>query len=233
MTFDDSKVSLHSEAIPRAQEMSRISAKVPSRALHFLYRIRRLRPYVLKACARLEMGAMHSPTWRKILQTYHAATIGKYTYGSIMTPGVLPPGSQIGAYSSVGSDLIIRRRDHPLSRPFLHPYFYNSTLGLLALDSIPLDQDNPLTIGNGVWIGDRVIILGGCHAVGNGAVIAAGAVVTADVPPYAIVGGVPARVIRMRFNSERIATIERSLWWKRDIAALVSESPFDDAFTGN
>ena len=116
----------------------------------------------------------------------------------------------------------MRRRDHPLDRPCLHPFFYNSALGLLTCDIIPLDRDNPLTIGNDVWIADRVTILGGCRTIGNGAVIAAGAVVTRDVPAYAVVGGVPARLIRMRFGPDRIAEIEASRWWEYDIATIIA-----------
>lgn len=231
MAPNDSPTAWHPDAIQRAQEMDDVRPGILSHVLYRIYRLRRLRPYILKACARLEKGAMHSPTWRRILQTYHGATVGKYTYGSIMNPGVLPQGSHIGAFGSVGSGLIIRRRDHPLARPILHPFFYNSALGLLTRDSIPHNQDNPLMIGHDVWIGDRVTILGGCHTVGNGAVLAAGAVVTADVPPYAIVGGVPARVIRMRFDPDRVAKIEESAWWDRDIATLIASPPFDDMLT--
>lgn len=169
---------------------------------------------------------MHSTTWRDILQTYHAVFVGPYSYGSMLTPGVLPAGTHVGNYCSVGSDLILRRRDHPTDRPFLHPFFYNSALGLLQRDSIPLDRDNPLTIGHDVWIGDRVTILGGCKTIGNGAVIAAGAVVTRDVAPYTIVGGVPARLMRQRFDTTMIAALEASHWWDRDIASLIADPPF-------
>jgi acetyltransferase-like isoleucine patch superfamily enzyme len=92
-------------------------------------------------------------------------------------------------------------------------------------DAIPNVRDNPLTIGNDVWIGDRVLILGGCKSIGNGAVIAAGAVVSRDVAPYAVVGGVPARLIRMRFNEAQIAKIEKSRWWERKISELVASMP--------
>ena len=63
------------------------------------------------------------------------------------------------------------------------------------------EEERPVVIGNDVWIGDRVIILPGVH-VGDGSILAAGAVVTKDVPPYAIVGGVPAKLIRMRKNDD-------------------------------
>lgn len=67
-------------------------------------------------------------------------------------------------------------------------------------------------IGNDVWVATGALILGGVH-VGDGAVIAAGSVVTGDVPPYAVVGGVPARVIRMRFTGEEVAVLLRLRWW--------------------
>ena len=67
-------------------------------------------------------------------------------------------------------------------------------------------------IGNDVWIGSHVLINGGVH-IGDGAVIGAGAVVVKDVPPYAIVGGVPARIIRYRFNPEIIDGLIKLQWW--------------------
>ena len=69
-----------------------------------------------------------------------------------------------------------------------------------------------IKIGNDVWIGHSSIILSGV-TIGNGAVIAAGSVVVKDVPPFSIVGGNPAKVIRFRFDSKTIAEIENSKWW--------------------
>ncbi len=67
-------------------------------------------------------------------------------------------------------------------------------------------------LGNDVWVGSHALINGGVH-IGNGACIAAGAVVVKDVPPYAIVGGVPAKVIRYRFPEDVIAKLEELNWW--------------------
>ena len=66
-----------------------------------------------------------------------------------------------------------------------------------------------------MWIGDNVLIKGGCR-VGDGAIVGMGAVVTKDVPPYAIVGGVPAKVIRYRFTEEQIKKLLKIRWWDKD-----------------
>lgn len=193
-----------------------------------LYPFGFLRGLIQRLCFRLEGGAMLSPTWRALLKQYHSVEIGRYSYGDILKPGVLPAGTIAGRYCSIGSGLIVRRRNHPTERPVMHPFFYNSRLGLLEKDTIPNDQDNPLKIGHDVWIADRVIILPGCTSIGNGAVIAAGSVVSRDVPPYAIVGGVPAKLIKMRFDDAQIEKIEASEWWQRPAADLVANPPFTD-----
>jgi tetrahydrodipicolinate N-succinyltransferase len=71
-------------------------------------------------------------------------------------------------------------------------------------------------IGNDVWIGNNVLIMDGVK-IGDGAIIGAGAVVIKDVPPYAIVGGVPARLIRYRFNEEQRKFLLEFQWWAKDL----------------
>lgn len=188
-----------------------------------LYRYRRLRKFCLGLCRRLEGGPIFSITWRHLLVSVHGVEIGRYSYGAILDPDVLPRGSRVGAYCSVGTQLIVRRRDHPVEGSALHPFFYNSQLGLLSEDVIESVTDNPLEIGNDVWIGDRVTILGGCRRIGNGAVIGAGAVVTRDVAPYSVVAGVPARPIRIRLAPERIAALEASRWWEHGIGEVIAD----------
>lgn len=225
MTQDHLAAGWHPGAAARAQRAVHRARSPLSPLIRRLYRVRRLRSLCRRLCDRLEGGLMYSTTWRGILHQHHDVVVGPYSYGAILTPGVLPAGTRVGAYCSVGSDLIVRRRDHPVDSPFLHPFFYNSALGYLSRDAIMLPRDNPLTIGHDVWVGDRVTILGGCKSIGNGAVIAAGAVVTRDVAPYAVVGGVPARLIRRRLDDSTIATLEASRWWERDIASLIADPP--------
>ena len=119
----------------------------------------------------------------------------------------------------------MRRRDHPIDRISQSPLFYNRALGLTRHDTIPEERDNPLTIENDVWIGDRVTILSGCRRIGNGAVIAAGAVVTRNVQPYSVVGGVPARQFRERFPRHIADRIEASRWWDLPLGDLLQIAP--------
>lgn len=77
------------------------------------------------------------------------------------------------------------------------------------------DNHGDIVVGNDVWIGYEAVILAGV-TIGDGAVIGTRAVVTKDVPPYTIVGGVPARPIRTRFDADTIARLQALHWWDRD-----------------
>ena len=113
----------------------------------------------------------------------------------------------IGNYCSIARNVSIGLGLHPLNLFSTSPIFYKRQNALL-LDLISKDNEfkeyQPITIGNDVWIGANAIIMDGI-TIGNGAVIAAGAVVTKNVPAYAIMGGVPAKLIKYRFaEGERI-----------------------------
>lgn len=87
------------------------------------------------------------------------------------------------------------------------------------------DNKGDIIIGNDVWIGYEAVIMAGVH-IGDGAVIAARAVVTKEVPPYTIVGGTPARKIRMRFEEETIAKLQQIQWWNWPVEKIRRSLPY-------
>jgi acetyltransferase-like isoleucine patch superfamily enzyme len=133
---------------------------------------------------------------------------------------------KIGRYCSFGENIKIITGTHP-SKNFVstHPAFFSLAkqagftyvVKPLFKDSlnIPGLPDVTVEIGNDVWISDDVSIIGGIK-IGDGAIIGAKALVTKDVEPYAIVGGVPARKIRNRFDDNEIAFLLNFKWWNKD-----------------
>ena len=87
------------------------------------------------------------------------------------------------------------------------------------------DNKGDIIIDNDVWIGYEAVIMAGVH-IGDGAVIAARAVETKDVPPYTIVGGTPARKIRMRFEEETIAKLQQIQWWNWPVEKIRRSLPY-------
>lgn len=143
-------------------------------------------------------------------------TLGDYTY---IAPGTKIQNATLGKFCSVGPEIIIGLGMHPTDTfVSTHPMFYSirGQAQLIVCDRSIFDEFAPVTIGNDVWIGARVIILDGV-CIADGAIVAAGSLVTKDVPPYAIVGGVPAKVIKYRFTSDEIDFFLAYKWWDHDI----------------
>lgn len=120
--------------------------------------------------------------------------------------------TSIGKFCSVGPFCIIGMGNHP-SRSFVStsPYLYIK--GSFLPKSL-YDESPKVKIGNDVWIGAHVTIINGV-TIGDGAIIGANSVVIRDVPSYAIVGGVPARVIRQRFTDMEINHLNKIQWWNQ------------------
>jgi len=138
--------------------------------------------------------------------------IGHYTYGR---PRVVSGGEgtslRIGKYCSISTQVIIflgseHRKDWISTYPF--PYLWKEASWIKGH---PYSKGD-VVIGNDVYIGYHVIILSGV-AIGDGAAIGAGSVVTKDVPPYAIVAGNPAQIVRYRFSEETIQKLLEIKWW--------------------
>ena len=133
------------------------------------------------------------------------------------------PNSIIGSCCSLAKNIKVVLYTHPTRTCVsTSPVFFstlkqtNKTYVSSNLFDEELSVDGrSVVIGNDVWIGEDVKIKGGV-TIGDGAIVAMGAVVTKDVPPYAIVGGVPAKIIRYRFNNEIIEKLLQIKWWDRD-----------------
>jgi acetyltransferase-like isoleucine patch superfamily enzyme len=143
--------------------------------------------------------------------------IGKHVY--IGNNTIVDACKSIGAFSSIASDVKIGVRDHPLDYISTSPVFYSSYRNWLKESSFNDGVNRNVVIEEDVLISSNVIILNGV-TIGRGAVIAAGAVVNKDVEPYCIVGGIPAKKIRMRFDKEVIEKIEKSIWWEKEDTKL-------------
>lgn len=184
-----------------------------------LYKIKNgtLRTNILKIIKLLEKDDLTSLTLRKIFLIYYKVDIGLYTYGECFNPGSMDKFTTIGRYCSIAKNVKVFNRNHAINNKSTHPYFYNPIFGILNKDII---EYNPLKIENDVWIGYGAIITPSVTSIGNGAVIGAGAVVTKNVPSYAVVAGNPARIVKYRFSSAIIESLENEEWWNNSIETI-------------
>ncbi len=189
--------------------------------LRMIARIESFRGLAIRIICNLEGGQFWSETFRELMKQYYNVEIGNYSYGPCLNPGNLPPGTKVGNYCSFGPNIRVFRRNHPLQFASTHPFFFNSRLGIIEVDSIEAVISNPLNIMHDVWVGSDVIITPGCHFIGIGAVVAAGAVVTKDVPNFVVVAGNPARIIKSRFSEEICRELLESRWWEYQLADLL------------
>jgi virginiamycin A acetyltransferase len=179
--------------------------------------IRPWRSVILRMVKSLEGGELYSSTLRRIYSSYHNIRIGLYSYGGCFSADNILPGTEIGRYCSFARNVYVYTRNHPYNHKSTHPFFYNSQLNLVGKNLIPTSK---VVIGNDVWIGMNAIILPSVTRIGDGAVIGAGSIVTKEVPPYAIVAGNPARIIKYRFDQDKIEQLLQSKWWDESIDDL-------------
>jgi len=176
------------------------------------------REFILSVVKKLERGDLYSPTLRKIFSAYHDVHIGMYSMGGCFLIRHFDRHTTIGRYCSIATTAFAMNRNHPVEHKSTHAFFYHPALKYVTEDLIAYV---PLTIGNDVWIGHNVTIMPGVKSIGDGAVIGAGAVLSKDVPPYAIVLGNPGRVVRYRFSSATIEKLMAEKWWDKSIDELL------------
>lgn len=153
-------------------------------------------------------------------QQKNKTKVGKYSYGPLCDHWLV---ESIGAFCSIEEsvDVVVNHAiDYISTHPFLYPCSlapYESHKGRPYYFEGIIPKGQPykakkVVIGNDVWLGKNVIITNGAR-IGNGVIAGAGAVIIKDVPDYAIVGGVPARIIRYRYTKKQIDVLNEIAWW--------------------
>jgi len=203
----------------RAQAVRQYRVPMLSRALFDLYGIERriLREWIRIMLLRLEGGALYSETLRQIFREYYKVEIGAYTDGYCFSPTAMDKYTTIGRYCSIANGARTMNINHPMDFKSTHAFFFNPKFAYCKKD---LMKYIPLSIGNDVWLGTNSLILPHVKRIGDGAVVAAGAVVNKDVPPYAVVVGNPARIVRFRFTDNVIEKLLAERWWERSVHEL-------------
>ena len=153
---------------------------------------------------------------------HHTRLHGRLGFGTYICDNCIIDAT-VGRYCSIAPRVKCVGGTHPVDEfVSTHPCFFSpqQQAGFTYVESELFSenkyaQDNLMvTVGNDVWIGSDAILLAGVN-IGDGAIIAAGAVVTKDVEPYTVVGGVPAKEIRKRFNESTIEALLQLAWWNK------------------
>lgn len=161
-----------------------------------------------------------------IYQSCHLSNseLGAYSY---VARDAQVDQTSIGRFCSIGPQFLSGLGEHPVSFVSTSPVFFSTRqqCGVSFSEGDCFQEKTPVEIGHDVWIGARVFVRDGVK-IGNGVIVAAGAVVTNDVPAYAIVGGVPAKILRFRFTQEIIARLQSIQWWNWEDSILRRTQPW-------
>lgn len=145
--------------------------------------------------------------------------INSYTY---LGKNCLVQNTKMGKFCSIANNVLIGLGKHPIDLFSTSTLFYrkNNTFNIdLITSNFDFQEYADISIGNDVWIGTSAIIMDGV-SIGHGVIVAAGSVVTKDLPPYAIVAGVPARIIRYRFSDAKKEELIEQEWWNWDVEKI-------------
>lgn len=151
--------------------------------------------------------------------------LGAYSYTQ---PYGIFQNTVIGKFANIAAQVRIGPTMHPMDRPTLHHFTYRRQMYDLAEtddeEFFAWRRSQVAHIGHDTWIGHGVVIMPGV-TVGDGAVVGSGAVVTKDVAPYTVVGGVPARVLKRRFDEATAEALMALAWWDWDHETLKARLP--------
>ncbi|MEG6585050.1 CatB-related O-acetyltransferase [Dendrosporobacter sp. 1207_IL3150] len=165
----------------------------------------------------------HPVRFIKEVKISERVSIGKYSY---IVSGRIYSDTKIGRYCSIAENVAIGAPNHPSDWLSTSPFQYGGIFKTKSKSIKHKETGEGTNIGNDVWIGANVFVKRGVK-IGDGAIVGAGAIVVKDVPPYAIVVGNPAKIIKYRFDS---ATIEQLLdleWWNLDFE-VIKDLPYND-----
>lgn len=158
-------------------------------------------------------------------------SVDDFTY---IAHGSAISNTSIGKFCSIGPQCKIGLGKHP-SSIFVstHPAFFSTSkqAQVSFVDANSFVEFDEITIGNDVWIGERTMVLDGV-SIGNGAIVAAGSIVTKNVLPYSVVAGSPARHIRFRFSEEEISFLQDNQWWDFDLNFLQCNAKYMQSIDG-
>ena len=147
------------------------------------------------------------------------SSVGRFTY---FAENVRVRNSHIGPFCSIGPHVIIGElAKHPTDMISTHPLMYSCSpvCGLVFRTVGAIDEFAAVTVGADIFIGARAMVFPGVN-LGVGCIVGAGSIVTKDVPPYAIVVGVPGKIARYRFREDIASELLASKWWEWDIGRL-------------
>jgi acetyltransferase-like isoleucine patch superfamily enzyme len=182
-----------------------------------------MRPWISRQLDRIALHLQLRVRRIEAVPPYRYASFGPHTYGGevIWFEGDAAVKVQVGDYSSFASGVgLMVGGNHRVDWASTYPFRMAFGLPGRGHDGHPASRGD-ITIGNDVWIGRDALVLSGV-TIGDGAVVAACAVVTRDVAPYAVVGGVPARELRRRFPPDQVAELLELRWWDWPEAELRS-----------
>ena len=145
-------------------------------------------------------------------------TVGQYTYFSKGCTQIHSEGNriQIGSFCSIARNCFMRTTSHHINTLTTSPILFDLLNDKKKSNNINLGD---IKIGSDVWIGANVTIIGSV-TIGHGVVIAAGSVVLKDIPDYAIVAGVPSKIIKYRFSDKTITNLLKIQWWNLNISEI-------------